>query len=48
VHVQQSGDGRKLVFNSNWSEPGVVTDGDVHPYVVELPDAWWSPNNDGT
>jgi hypothetical protein len=36
-----------IVFNSNWHEPGVVSDGDVHPYVVLMPDAWYSPNNDG-
>jgi hypothetical protein len=36
-----------VVFNSNWHEPGVVSDGDVHPYVVLIPDAWYSPSNDG-
>jgi hypothetical protein len=48
VHPKPDRKMEKLVFNSNWHEPGVVSDGDVHPYVVIIPDAWRSPNNDGS
>ncbi len=47
-HMQQSGDGRKVSFPSNWQEPGGVSDGDVHPYVALIPEAWSAPNNDGS
>ena len=48
VHPQVSPNGRYIVFPSNWAQPGVATDGHVHPYVAVIPDAWWSPNNDGS
>jgi hypothetical protein len=47
-HPNVSPDVEYVVFNSNWQEPGVASDGDVHPYVVIVPDAWHSPNNDGS
>lgn len=37
-----------VCFNSNWKEPGVKTSGDVHGYVCIIPDAFRSPNNDGS
>lgn len=45
VHAQQSPDGRLIVFPSNWQEPGVENDGDVHPYVAVLPESWYSPDD---
>jgi hypothetical protein len=47
VHPQISRDAKYIVFPSNWLEPGVTTDGDVHPYVALIPDAWYSTNNSG-
>ena len=38
-----------IVFNSNWTIPGVETDtSHINNYVVQIPDAWRSPNNDGS
>jgi hypothetical protein len=41
---------RSFVFNSNWREPGhSSTDNEqVQSYVGLIPDAWQSPNNDGS
>jgi hypothetical protein len=47
-HPNVSPDFEYVVFNSNWHEPGIENDGDVHPYVVIVPSAWRSPNNDGS
>jgi hypothetical protein len=48
VHPMASPDFEYVVFNSNWEEPGVATDGDVHPYICVVPDAFHSPNNNGS
>jgi hypothetical protein len=48
VHPAASPDFEYVVFNSNWCVPGVETDPNhVNSYVVLIPDAWYSPNNDG-
>jgi hypothetical protein len=48
-HPQPSPDFRKVLFPSNWCAPGVETDtSHVNNYVVLIPDAWYSPNNDGS
>jgi hypothetical protein len=41
---------KSFVFNSNWREPGhSSTDNEqVQAYVGIIPDAWYSPNNDGS
>jgi hypothetical protein len=48
VHPTVSPHGRFLSFPSNWKEANSLLSDDVHPYVVPLPDAWYSPNNDGS
>ena len=47
-HPQPDPTCSKIVFNSDWFRPGVTTDRHIHAYVLLIPDAWKSPNNDGT
>jgi hypothetical protein len=47
-HAVVSFNGRYLAFNSNWQQANALLSDDVHPYVVSVPDAWYSPNNDGS
>jgi hypothetical protein len=47
-HPNVSPDVEYIVFNSNWQEPGLSANGDVHPYIAVIPDAWFSPHNDGS
>jgi hypothetical protein len=38
-----------VVFPSNWSEPGIQTNQlNLYMFAVIIPDAWYSPNNDGS
>lgn len=48
VHPHISPNAEYLAFPSNWHDPGVETDGDVHPYVCLIPSAWHNQNNDGS
>lgn len=48
VHPMPSPDMSYMAFSSNWEYPGVVTGDVVNPYVCVIPDAWYSPNNDGS
>jgi len=49
VHPQPSPGFEYVVFNSNWELPGVTpADGSNSTYICIIPDAWRSPNNDGS
>jgi hypothetical protein len=49
AHNQPSRDMRYVVFASNWAMEGCSgTDDQSQAYVVEIPDGWKSPNNDGS
>ncbi len=47
-HAIPSPDASFVAFPSNWREANTSLRDDVHPYVASLPDAWYSPNNDGS
>jgi hypothetical protein len=48
VHPNASPNWEYMCFNSNWQLPGVKTSPDRHGYVCIIPDAFRSPNNDGS
>jgi hypothetical protein len=48
LHAVPSPTMNYVAFNSNWLLPGVASGNDVGTYVVAIPDAWRSPNNDGS
>jgi hypothetical protein len=48
LHAAPSPTMNYVAFNSNWLLPGVATENNVSTYVVAIPNAWRSPNNDGS
>jgi hypothetical protein len=48
VHPHISPTAEYLAFSSNWESPGIETGNVVNPCVAVIPDAWSSPNNDGS
>jgi hypothetical protein len=48
AHFQPTREMSRLVFASNWALATGNDDGSAHAYVVEIPDGWKSPNNDGS
>jgi hypothetical protein len=48
VHPHADPDFSHVVFSSNWAVPSGNDDGQCHPYVVVIPEAWHNPNNSGS
>ena len=48
AHPTVSPNGRYVAFNSNWRYANSSLSTQCHAYVAILPDAWYSPNNNGS